>query len=115
MAKDTPNINLSLAALEAEVDTPEPFVFALKGGKRITFPDIFDMPLEEATQFLDEVKDIGDDLQALEKWLSPEDFAKYKDAKLSLRIHRALVDRVTAYYEGSPLGDAGNGGASANS
>lgn len=111
MAVDKPNIHLTLTELEAEVGKPEPFVLALRSGKRITFPDIFDMPVEEAETFLKDMDGAGTDMNALKKWLSADDFAKYKDAKITLRTHSALIERVQAYYE-QTVGKPGEGNAS---
>jgi hypothetical protein len=113
MTIDKPNVMLTLANLEAEVAKPEPFVLALKSGKRITFPDIFDMPAEDAEAFLASMEGAKNDFSALEKWLSSEDFAKYKEAKLTLRVHKALIERVTAYYE-QTVGTPGEDSASAS-
>ncbi|MDO5743496.1 MAG: hypothetical protein Q4P23_03425 [Micrococcaceae bacterium] len=113
MAVDKPNINLTLAELEAEIGKPEPFVLALRGGKRITFPDVFDLPVEEAMTFIKDMESAGNDLKALERWLSVDDFAKYKEAKLSLRTHSALVERVQNYYE-QTVGNSGEDSASAS-
>jgi hypothetical protein len=104
---DKPNVSLSLASLEAEVSTPEPFVVALKGGKRITFPDLFDLPADEAEEFFKDLQGSGQtDFAFLAKWLSAEDFEAYKAAKVPLRVHAALVERVMAYYQGT-LGTPG--------
>ncbi|QCB97118.1 hypothetical protein E5206_09395 [Arthrobacter sp. PAMC25564] len=100
MAVDKPNVNLSLASLEAEVAKPEPFVLALKGGKRITFPDLFDLPADEAGEFFKDLEATGqNDFTFLEKWLSEKDFEAYKAEKIPLRVHAALIQRVMAYYE----------------
>lgn len=100
MANDKPSINLSLASLEAEIAKPEPFILALKGGKRITFPDLFDISIDESDEFLSDLQKNGqNDLGFLEKWLSPTDFEAYKAAKVPLRVHAALIQRVLAYYQ----------------
>lgn len=114
MASDKPNVNLSLAALEAEVAKPEPFVLALPGSKRVTFPDLYDMPAEGAIEFFKDVEKMGrNDFKFLEKWLPKADFEAYKAAKVSLRVHSALIERVMAYYE-QTVGKPGEGNASAN-
>lgn len=114
MAIDKPSINLSLAALEAEVAKPEPFVLALSGGKRITFPDLFDMPADEAEAFFADIETPGKhDFEFLAKWLSKADFEAYKAAKVPLRVHRALMQRVFSYYE-QTVGTPGEGPASAS-
>jgi hypothetical protein len=100
MANDKPSINMSLASLEAEIGTPEPYVLALKSGKRITFPDLFDIPIDESEEFLSDLQKSGqNDLGFLEKWLSKADFEAYKAAKVPLRVHAALIQRVLAYYQ----------------
>lgn len=114
---DKPSINLSLSALEAEVNKPEPFVFALSGSKRITFPDLFDMPAEDAEAFFDELQSSGqNDFHFLEKWLTKDDFETYKAAKLPLRVHAALVNKVMGYYQATldTMGKPGEGSASAS-
>ena len=114
MANDKPNVNLSLAALEAEATKPEPFVLALTGSKRITFPDLYDLPVDEATEFFDDLAANGQtDLDFLAKWLSKADFEAYKAAKVPLRTHKVLIQRVLAYYQ-QTVGDEGNGAASAS-
>ncbi|MFP3579982.1 hypothetical protein SB659_10415 [Arthrobacter sp. SIMBA_036] len=115
MATDKPTIHLSLSALEAEVAKPEAFVLALSGGKRITFPDLFDMPADEASQFFKDLEETGqNDFEFLEKWLSEKDFAAYKAEKIPMRVHAALIQRVMDYYE-QTVGKPGEGRASASS
>lgn len=110
-----PSINRTLASLAAEVATPEPYVLALSGSRRITFPDLFDKPVEEATEFFRDLETTGqNDIKFLEKWLSPEDFATYKAEKIPLRLHAAVMDEVMGYYT-STLGTPGEGAASKSS
>lgn len=114
MAVDKPNVNLSLAALEAEVAKPEPFVLALKGGKRITFPDLFDLPADEAEEFFKDFQQgAQNDFAFLEKWLTKADFEAYKAAKIPLRVHGALIERVMNYYQ-QTVGTPGEDTASAS-
>ncbi|MBT8162793.1 MULTISPECIES: hypothetical protein [Arthrobacter] len=114
MASDKPIVHLSLSALEAEVSKPEPFVLALSGGKRITFPDLFDMPADEATEFFEDLERTKQtDFSFLEKWLPKKDFEAYKAEKISLRVHAALIQRVLDYYE-QTVGKPGEGRASAS-
>lgn len=97
-----PGINKTLAAFTAEVAIPEPYVLALSGSKRITFPDLFNKPVEEATEFFRDLETTGqNELSYLEKWLSPEDFAAYKAEKIPLRIHAAIMQEIMGYYEAS--------------
>lgn len=113
MAVDKPNINLTFAQLEQEAAKPEPFVFALPGSKRITFPDIFDLPAEEAEDFFNKFEKSKDDFSALGKWLPKADFEAYKAAKLPLRMHALLVQKVMDYYE-KTVGLPGEDDASAS-
>lgn len=107
-----PSINVTLSSLAAEVVTPEPFVVALSGSKRITFPDLFNKPAEEAADFFRDLEELGqNEFGYLEKWLSPEDFATYKAEKVPLRVHAALMQKVVGYYE-STMGTPGEGSAS---
>ncbi|MFS0718866.1 hypothetical protein ABC337_05035 [Arthrobacter sp. 1P04PC] len=100
MAADKPTVHLSLAALEAEVAKPEPFVLALKSGKRITFPDLYDMPAVEAKAFFDQFEGADrTDFKLLEEWLTKADYEAYVAAKLPLRVHAALIERVMNYYQ----------------
>ncbi|MCZ9884153.1 hypothetical protein [Arthrobacter sp. B2a2-09] len=114
MANDKPNINLTIAELEAEVAKPEPFVLALKGGKRVTFPDLYDMPAAEAEDFFAKFEGTGrTDFALLEEWLSKPDYEAYVAARLPLRVHAALIERVMNYYQ-QTVGKPGEGAASAS-
>jgi hypothetical protein len=108
---DKPNVNLSIAALEAEIGIVEPYVIAMHDSKRVTFPDVGAMPAEEAEDFLDDIEDAGRNSEVLEKWLSAEDYETFREAKLSLRTQTHVLRKVGAYYE-STLGDKGKGRAS---
>ena len=118
MAVDKPKIDLILADLESEVAKPEPFVVVLNGGKRISFKDPYDFKVSERNEILDVYEAArrgeADDLDLLKKILSPEDFKKYIDAYLSIRVHAALVERVMGHFKGG-LGEPGEGLASAAS
>lgn len=114
MAVDKPNINLTLASLESEISKPEPFVLALPGSKRITFPDLYDMPAEEALEFFKSLETVAkNDFEFLQKWLSKADFEAYRAAKVKLRVHAALIERVLDYYQ-QTVGTPGEGNASAS-
>lgn len=108
---DKPNVNLSIAALEDEIGAVEPYVIAMRDSKRVTFPDVGAMPAEEAEDLLDDIEEAERNSEALKKWLSPEDYETFRDAKLSLRTQTRVLQRVGAYYE-STLGDRGKGRAS---
>ena len=109
---DKPKIHATFAALDA-IEKPEPYVYATKAGKRVTFPDIFDMEFEAAEEFLRDLASDQWNSSVLRKWLTDKDFAALKADKLSLRQMNALTEMVRAHYEGT-LGDAGEGSASAS-
>lgn len=116
-SSDKPKIDLILSDLENEIMKPEPFVLALRDGKRITFKDPFDFKVSEKDEILGiyEAARRGeaDDLDLLKKIMSPDDYQKYIDADLPIRTHGALVERVMDHFKGG-LGDAGNESASAS-
>lgn len=114
--KDTPaSVHLTEQDLLDESQAPEPFVFALSSSKRIVFPDLFDLPANEADEFLTEMEKYGkNDFKFLEKWLPEKDFKTYKEANLPLRAHARLMTRVLNYYRAT-LGDEGEDNASAGS
>lgn len=99
MANDKPHVNMTFAQLEEAAPTPEQYVFVLKGGKRVTFPDMYDKEVEEAEKFVDAMELAKNELGALKKWLPADDFAAYRDAKLTLRMHLNLMEDVMAYYK----------------
>lgn len=111
-SKDKPNVNLTLSSLKAETASPEPFVFAIDAATRITFPDLFDIPVEEAEAFFEDMDRYGqNDMKFLKKWLSEKDYETYRAAGLNLRTHAAIMRRVLDYYEGT-MGRKGEGSAS---
>lgn len=99
MANDTPNINLTHAQLEKESAAPEPFVFALPGGKRVTFPDFYNQGIAEYEKFLKVFKASEDDLEAMKEWLSKKDYEAYVAANMPVRMHARLVEMVFNYYQ----------------
>lgn len=109
---DKPTVNLSIAALEAEIGVVEPYVIALPNSKLITFPDVAGMEAEEAENFLDDIEKSKRNSEALKKWLEPKDYESLREAKLSLRTQGFMMRRVGEYYE-STLGIKGEGSASA--
>lgn len=101
-----------LTELELEAASPEPFVLALPDSSRITFPDLYDIPAEDGEKFMQDMESAGEnDFEFLEKWLTKEDFEKYKGLKLKLRTHALLMNQVLSYYRAS-LGRPGEGRAS---
>lgn len=117
MAADSPQIDLVLSNLEAEIKVPEAYTVVLSKNKRITFKDPFGFRISERVEILDlyEATKRGDkdDLDFLKKILSEKDFDTYVEENLPIRTHEALVTRVMAHFQGD-LGNAGNGRASAS-
>lgn len=106
--------NLTIDALMAETQAPEPFRFAIGNSKIVTFPDLYDVPVEEAEEFLEQLNNLGsNDMEFLGNWLSEEDFELYKSAGLKLRQHARLMNMVLDYYEAS-MGKRPEGSASAS-
>src|SRR5699024_5730915 len=55
VANDKPKNVISVADLDDISENPAPIKVPLKGGGFITFPDVFDMPIEDAETFFREV------------------------------------------------------------
>lgn len=110
MSTDKPKVTYSFSELEAEYGTPEPFVYTTKASKRVTFPDIFDLPAEEAEKFLTDME-TRNDSENLKAWLSGKDHEALVEDKLSLRQRKNLMFKVLNYYQGV-MGDSGEDTAS---
>lgn len=107
--KDKPTIHATLKALDTE-GKPEPFVYGTKTGKRVTFPDLFDMDWEEGERFLLDMQTESNG-EVLSKWLPKEDYENLQAEKLSLRQLGILLNTVMEHYEGS-IGTSGKERAS---
>lgn len=113
MANDKPKNIVSVSDLDFEAN-PDPVRVPLKGGKFVTFPDVYDMPIEEAEQFFEDVargQQTGRITPSLKRWLSPDDYAALVEAFPTLRSLMPVVERVMAAYEKS-WGAPGEGDAS---
>jgi hypothetical protein len=110
---DKPKVNLSIAALEAEIGVVDPYVIALPNSKLITFPDVAGMEAEEAEAFLEDIQKSKRNSEALKKWLPADDYENLRAARLSLRTQSHMMGRVGDYYT-STLGTKGEDSASAN-
>lgn len=102
---DTPKIHANLDDLDAAAQAG-PFVQALNGGKRITFPDPGEMEWTAAEEFLQDIQS-KNTRGMLEKWLSEADFKKLLDAKLNLYQISQLGKLVNNHYK-AIFGDEGN-------
>ena len=108
--KDKPKINLNLTDLDTEVK-PEPYVVMTRQNKRVTFPDIFDMPDEQGEEFLLDFSNDTPDSIVLKKWLSTEDYEALREHGLTLRQRSSMIHQVMEYYQGT-FGDEGEENAS---
>lgn len=114
MASDKPKNVISVSDLGDIEENPDPIKVPLKGGKFVTFPDVYDMPIEEAESFFLEVNrgmNSGILTAALRKWLSEEDFAALIEAFPTYRKLNPVIQRVMTKYE-AQWGTEGEGGAS---
>jgi len=112
---DKPLGNIKRVPVEAEVNQ-DPAMYPLKSGKLVTFPDIFDLPIEEAEDFLDQMNQAareGKISPLLKKWLSEEDYEALSGEYPTLRKIKPVFYAVMNYYQGV-WGDAGEGTASAS-
>lgn len=99
---DKPLGNIKRVQLEDEINQ-DPAQYPLKSGKLVTFPDIFDMPTEDAENFLDEMDSAGRAgkvSQILKKWLSPEDYKALDAEYPTLRKIKPVFEAVMNYYMG---------------
>lgn len=108
---DKPVVHFSIAQIENEIGVVELLTITMRNSKRVTFPDIGAMPAEEAEDFLDDIQDAERNSEALQRWLSEEDYKTFQEEKLSLRTQTHVLRKVGEYYE-STLGDKGKGRAS---
>lgn len=111
MVADKPKVHATLADLETE-GRPEAFVFATKAGKRVTFPDPFEMDWEEGEKFLEDLQKRSA-VATLTAWLSEKDYATLRTEKLSVRKLGILLEMVLHHYQGV-VGDSGEDSASEN-
>lgn len=114
MSTDKPKNVISVTDLDDIEENPDPVRIALKGGKFITFPDIFDMPIAEAEAFFYEMnRGMGNAIvtPTLQRWLAKDDYEALMSAYPTLRKLRPVIERVMAKYE-AQWGTEGEGSAS---
>ena len=114
MAGDKPKNIISVADLDDIAENPDPITIALKDGTKITFPDVYDMPIAEAESFFQEVgrgMNSGVMTPALKKWLAEEDYKALIKAFPTVRRLGPVVQRVMQKYE-AQWGAEGEGSAS---
>lgn len=112
---DKPLGNIKRVPVEA-VNT-DPAQYPLSNGKLVTFPDVYDLPLEDAEAFFDDInaaQSTGKLSPALKRWLEPEDYAALISEYPTPRKLGPVVNAVMSYYE-SVWGNQGEGTASAGS
>lgn len=98
---DKPIGNIKRVTVESE--NTDPAQYPLSNGKLITFPDVYDLPLEEAEQFFDEIESAqgsGKLSPALKRWLSPEDYKALVAEYPSPRKLGPVVSAVMDHYQG---------------
>src|SRR5690625_2395933 len=114
MAGDKPKNIISVADLDDIAENPDPITIALKDGTKITFPDVYDMPIEEAEDFFREVsraQATGAMTTVLKKWLPADDVKALLKAFPTNRKINPVIQRVMSKYE-AQWGSEGEGDAS---
>ena len=96
---DKPTINSTWADIDREAKdlAPGPFVQALPGNKRISFPDPLEMDWVDVEYFLSDVINRPNS-ESFKRWLSEEDYQKLSDAKPSLAQVLVIAKRLQAHY-----------------
>jgi len=98
---DKPRIHLSAKELDKEAGAghaPEPFGYTTRSGRRIVFPDPYEMEFEEAEEFLAKIETFGNSKDALTEWVGKEGFEEISKDRLTLRQMLLLVQRVQQHY-----------------
>ena len=109
---DKPRIHLSAKELDKEAGAgtaPEAYVYQTRAGKRITFPDPYEMDFEQAEEFLAKIESFSNSREALTEWVGADGFEAIQKDHLTLRQMLLLVQRVQQHYVafmGSPGEDA---------
>lgn len=96
---DKPTINSSWADIDKEAKelAPGPFVLALPGNKRISFPDPLSMNWLEVEGFMADI--LGSpNSESFKKWLSEADYQKLEDANPSLAQIMVIARKLQAHY-----------------
>lgn len=97
---DKPLGNIKRVAVESE--NTDPAQYPLANGKLVTFPDVYDLPLEEAEAFFDDINDAqrsGKLSPALKRWLTPEDYKALTAEYPTPRKLGPVVSAVMSHYE----------------
>lgn len=95
-----------------DVDIAEPYVLALSGNKRVTFPSPMEMNALEADEFMAALNTPGRINDFFKMWLSEDDYDKLRAEKgFTLGRMRKVMDRINNHYEGV-FGDMGEDTAS---
>jgi len=97
---DKPIGNIKRVDVGDEIN-PDPAMYPLKSGKLVVFPDVFDLPIEEAEHFLDQLaiaESNGKITPVLKKWLSEEDYKALLEEYPTIRKLRPVFNGVMNYY-----------------
>lgn len=114
MATDKPKNVINVADLDDIAENPDPVRVPVGDSKTVTFPDLFDLPIEQAEEFFAEMyrgMDRAILTPALKKWLSKDDYDALLKAYPTFRKLNPIIRRVMDKYEAS-WGAEGEGDAS---
>lgn len=104
MAGDKPKNIVSISDLDDIEANPDPVKIPLKSGKFVTFPDVWDMPLEDAEAFFAQfyrAQETNQFSSVLKMWLSEDDYEAFMGQFGTLRKLGPVIERVMNAYEKS--------------
>ena len=99
---DKPLGNIKRVKIENETNQ-DPAQYPLANGRLVTFPDVYDMEIEEAESFFDQLnsaRQSGKLTPVLKRWLEPEDYKALVAEYGTPRKLGPVVNAVMSYYEG---------------
>lgn len=98
---DTPVAHLTEEEFLSQTSGFEPFRFTLSGKKgTIVFPDFNAASVEDARAVEAKINNAIDPLDAMQQWLSAEDYQKLVSANLNARKINALFSMAWTYTQG---------------
>lgn len=107
-------IKINSVMSDLDVTVAGKYIHILPGNKRITFPDPGEMQWIEAEEFMQDFEASRSNREAMEKWLSADDFKKLAESKLTMYQLNQLSVLVRKHYE-AVFGDEGNATGSTES